>query len=464
MSELETAPVPRRNLELLLLLLALTVAMAAYYLVGINSDDGLSEEFITQGLFLAGLALVFHVVLRIWAKYADPIILPVTVALNGIGLAMIHRIDLARNDNQAFRQILWTGVAMVVAMVVLWAIRDHRVLRRFTYTALAASIILLLLPMLPGNVPINGARIWVRIGNSLTFQPGELAKITLAIFFAGYLSSNRELILLAGKKIGPLQLPRLRDLGPMVVAWLLSIGVLVIQRDLGSSILLFGLFMVMIYVATARVSWIVIGMLMLAAGGIFAYLTMGHVTRRIDGWLNAFDPEIYYAVGGSRQIVEGLFGMGDGGLLGTGLGNGSPYMVPLANSDMIVAALGEELGLIGLSAIVLMYLILISRGMRAALGSRDAFGKLLATGLSFTLGLQCFVVIGGVTRLIPLTGLTTPFMAAGGSSLLANWIIVALLLLISHNSRRPMQAGLSATAEVATEAPRRQKTTKEAKR
>ena len=465
MSELETAPVPRRNLELLLLLLALTVAMAAYYLVGINSDEGLSKEFITQGLFLAGLALVFHVILRVWAKYADPIILPVTVALNGIGLAMIHRIDLARNDNQAFRQILWTGVAMVVAMVVLWSIRDHRVLRRFTYTALAASIVLLLLPLIPGlGIELNGARIWVKFGSSLTFQPGELAKITLAIFFAGYLSSNRELILLAGKKIGPLQLPRARDLGPMMVAWLVSIGVLVVQRDLGSSILFFGLFMVMIYVATARVSWIVIGTLMLAGGGVFAYLTMSHVTRRVNGWLNAFDPDIYYATGGSRQIVEGLFGMGDGGLLGTGLGNGSPYLVPLANSDMIVAALGEELGLIGLSAIVLMYLILISRGMRAALGSRDAFGKLLATGLSFTLGLQCFVVIGGVTRLIPLTGLTTPFMAAGGSSLLANWIIVALLLLISHNSRRPMQAGLSATAEVATEAPRRQKPTKEAKR
>nr|WP_245357000.1 FtsW/RodA/SpoVE family cell cycle protein [Paeniglutamicibacter kerguelensis] len=454
-------------MELLLLLLALAVAMAAYYLVGINSDNGLSQEFITQGLFLAGLALVFHVILRIWAKYADPVILPVTVALNGIGLAMIHRIDLAkvsRDNDQAYRQILWTGIAMVVAMVVLWAIRDHRVLRRFTYTALAASVVLLLLPMVPGlGVPINGARIWVRIGSSLSFQPGELAKITLAIFFAGYLSSNRELILLAGKKIGPLQLPRARDLGPMLVAWLVSIGVLVVQRDLGSSILLFGLFMVMIYVATARVSWIVIGMLMLAGGGVFAYFTMGHVTRRIDGWINAFDPDIYYAQGGSRQIVEGLFGMGDGGLLGTGLGNGSPYLVPLANSDMIVAALGEELGLIGLSAIVLLYLILISRGMRAALGSRDAFGKLLATGLSFTLGLQCFVVIGGVTRLIPLTGLTTPFMAAGGSSLLANWIIVAILLLISHNSRRPMQAGLSATAEVATEAPRRQKLTKEAK-
>jgi cell division protein FtsW (lipid II flippase) len=454
-SELETAPIPRRNMELLLLLLALGVAMGAYYLVGINSDDGLSQEFITQGLVLVGLALLFHVFLRIWAKYADPVILPVTVALNGIGLAMIHRIDLARNDDQAFRQILWTGVAMGVACVTLWAIRDHRVLRRFTYIALAASVLLLLLPLIPGvGVVLNGARIWVNFFG-LSFQPGELAKITLAIFFAGYLSSNRELILLAGRKIGPLQLPRARDLGPMIVAWLVSIGVLVVQRDLGSSILFFGLFMVMIYVATARVSWIVIGTLMLVGGGTFAYLTMSHVTRRIDGWLNAFDPDIYHATGGSRQIVEGLFGLANGGLLGTGLGNGTPYMVPLANSDMIVASLGEELGLMGLTAIVLLYLILVSRGMRAALGSRDTFGKLLATGLSFTLGLQCFVVIGGVTRLIPLTGLTTPFMAAGGSSLLSNWIIVALLLLISHNSRRPMLSGVSATAEVATKAPRR---------
>lgn len=457
MSELETSPVSRRNMELLLLLLALLVSMGAYYLVGVNSDQGLSEDFITQGLFLAGLSLVFHVVLRIWAKYADPVILPVAVALNGIGLAMIHRIDLAKisNDsNQSGRQILWTGLSMVIAMVALWAIRDHRILRRFTYIALAASIVLLLLPMIPGfGKPINGARIWVQIGGSLSFQPGELAKITLAIFFAGYLSANRELILLAGKKLGPLQLPRARDLGPMVVAWLVSIGVLIIQRDLGSSILFFGLFIVMIYVATARVSWVVIGMSFVAVGGIFAYFTMSHVTRRIDGWINAFDPDVYNAKYGSRQIVEGLFGLANGGLVGTGLGNGTPYMVPLANSDMIVASLGEELGLIGLTAIVLLFLILVSRGMRAALGSRDSFGKLLAAGFSFTIGLQCFVVIGGVTRLIPLTGLTTPFMAAGGSSLLSNWIIVALLLLISHNSRRPMTAGISATAEVATEAP-----------
>ena len=348
------------------------------------------------------------------------------------------------------RQLLWTTIAVVIAAVVLWAIRDHRMLRRFTYIALLASIILLLLPMIPGfGVTINGARIWVRLG-PFSMQPGELAKITLSIFFAGYLSSNRDLILMAGRKIGPLQLPRLRDMAPMVVAWVLSIGVLVVQRDLGSSILFFGLFIVMIYVATARISWVLIGLLMVAAGGVFAAMTMSHVTRRIDVWLNAFSPEIYQARGGSMQIVEGLFGMADGGLFGTGLGEGSPYRVPLANSDMIIASFGEEIGLIGLSAIVLLYMLLISRGLRAALGSRDTFGKLLAAGLSFTLGLQCIVIIGGVSRLIPLTGLATPFMAAGGSSLLANWIIVALLLMISHNSRRPMLGGVGPTDEVAT--------------
>ncbi|GGJ52244.1 FtsW/RodA/SpoVE family cell cycle protein [Glutamicibacter ardleyensis] len=450
MSELHTAPVPRRNLELVLLLLALSVGAAAFFLVGSSSDANDNTDFFVQTGILAGLALLMHIMLRIFAKYADPVILPITVALNSLGLAMIHRIDLAKTTDQSMRQLLWTTIAVIIAAVVLWAIRDHRMLRRFTYIALLASIILLLLPMIPGfGVTINGARIWVRLG-PFSMQPGELAKITLSIFFAGYLSSNRDLILMAGRKLGPLQLPRLRDMAPMVVAWVLSIGVLVVQRDLGSSILFFGLFIVMIYVATARISWVLIGLLMVAAGGVFAAMTMSHVTRRIDVWLNAFSPEIYQARGGSMQIVEGLFGMADGGLFGTGLGQGSPYRVPLANSDMIIASFGEEIGLIGLSAIVLLYMLLISRGLRAALGSRDTFGKLLAAGLSFTLGLQCIVIIGGVSRLIPLTGLATPFMAAGGSSLLANWIIVALLLMISHNSRRPMLGGVGPTDEVAT--------------
>ncbi|GAA1366432.1 FtsW/RodA/SpoVE family cell cycle protein [Arthrobacter rhombi] len=442
MSEIQTAPIPRRNTELVLLILALIVAVGANYLVSLSNPDGLDKGFITQGAVLAGMALVMHIVLRIFTKYADPIILPCVVALNGIGIAMIHRLDLVNDDNAATRQLLWTGVAMAAAIITLLAVRDHRILRRAPYIFLAISALLLILPLIPGvGKEINGARIWIGVG-PFSFQPGELAKISLALFFAGYLSTHRDLILLAGRKVGPLQLPRLKDLGPMVIAWLVSIGVLVMQSDLGSSILFFGLFMVMIYVATGRISWIVIGLVMVVVAGVFASQVMSHVALRLNSWLNAFDPDVYdQRYGGSRQIVQGLFGLSNGGLFGTGIGNGRPDLVPLANSDMIITALGEELGLIGLVAIILLFVIIISRGIRAGLGSRDSFGKLLAAGLSFTIGLQCFVVMGGVTLMIPLTGLTTPFMSAGGSSLLSNWIIVALLLLVSHNARRPAATG-----------------------
>ncbi|WP_271396170.1 FtsW/RodA/SpoVE family cell cycle protein [Neomicrococcus lactis] len=450
MSNIQTNPVPRRNLELVLLFIALVVSIGANWMVGIANQNQIDQKFIAQGAVLAGCALVVHVVLRIWAKYADPFILPVVVTLNGLGLAMIHRVDNAINTDAASSQLMYTGVAMSAAVITLWAIRDHRILRRGTYIFLAASVLLLLLPLIPGvGMEINGSRIWIAVG-PFTFQPGEIAKITLALFFAGYLSSNRDLILLAGRKIGPLQFPRFRDMGPMLIAWAVSIGVLVFQRDLGSSVLFFGLFMAMIYVATGRISWIVIGLGLVAVAGVFAVNFMNHVQLRVDAWINAFDPEIYNRqYGSSRQIVQGLFGLGTGGMTGTGLGEGSPRLVPLANSDMIVAVLGEELGLIGISAIIMLFVILVSRGIRAALGTRDGFGKLLATGLSFTLALQCFVVIGGVTRLIPLTGLTTPFMSAGGSALLSNWIIVALLLLVSHNARRPVTTSGPLTADEA---------------
>ena len=442
MSDVLTVPKSRRNLEAVLLLLALGVGVGANFIVGLDQDEAFDRDFWTQGATLVGLVLIFHIVLRFRAKYADPVILPIVTALNGIGLAMIHRLDIPMGESGTFadRQLLWSAVAVAAAVAVLFLIKDHRILRRYTYISLIVSAILLLLPLTPLGVEINGARIWINVGSG-TFQPGEIAKITLAIFFAGYLSTNRDLILLAGRKVGPLQLPRLKDLGPMVAAWIVSIGVLVFQRDLGSSLLFFGLFMAMIYVATSRVSWVLIGLALLGAGGLVAMQLFSHVAMRIDGWLNAFDPEVYNRIGGSYQVVQGLYGLASGGLTGTGLGQGRPDLVQYANSDMIIAALGEELGLFGIFAIVLLYVLLVSRGFRAALGTRDGFGKLLACGLSFTIALQCFVVIGGVTRLIPLTGLTTPFMSAGGSSLLANWIIVALLLLISEAARRPAATG-----------------------
>lgn len=446
MSQLLTVAKPRRNTELILLMLALALSVLANALVNLTLARDFDTDFYTQIAILTGLSIALHVVLRLKAKHADPVILPVVVALNGLGLAVIHRLDITSGDTAATRQWMWTTLAVLAAMAVVWFLRDHRVLRRYTYISLMVSVVLLILPLVPGISAgnVNGATVWISLG-PFTFQPGEIAKITLAIFFAGYLSSNRDLILLAGKRIGPLQLPRSRDLAPMIVAWLASVGVLIFQRDLGSSVLFFGLFMVMIYVATSRVSWILIGTGLIAIGGVAAYQIFPHVSRRIDVWVNAFDPEYIGADFGSFQVVEGLFGLANGGLMGTGLGQGSPEALPVANSDMIVAVIGEEVGLVGLFAVLSLYALLVARGFRAALGTRDAFGKLLAVGLAFAIALQCFVIIGGVTRLIPLTGLTTPFLAAGGSSLLANWIIVALLLKISDAARRPIDVSHVAT-------------------
>lgn len=445
---------PRRNLELVLLLMALTVAIGAQMLVAFALDEPITTDYFIEGSVFAGLVLAFHVVLRLRAKYADPFILPIVVTLNGLGIAMIHRLDFtASYSGVADRQLLWTGVSIIAAIVLLWLLKDHRRLRQLTYISLAVSVLLLFMPILPGlGSEENGARIWVDLGFA-SFQPSEIAKITLAVFFAGFLANNRDLILLAGRKVGPVTFPRLRDLAPMFIAWIVAIGVLVVQNDLGNALMFFGLFVAVIYVATSRFSWIAIGAVFMLFGAALAYQFVGHFRDRVEIWLNAFDPEIYNrAFGGSHQVVQGLFGLAHGGLAGTGLGSGNPNMVSLANSDMIITAFGEELGFIGLSAMLLLYLLLFSRYMRAGLGTRDTFGKLLAVGLAVVLVLQVFVVVGGITRVIPLTGLATPFLAAGGSALLANWLIVALVLLISHAARQPVVVGpmVNATGEASS--------------
>lgn len=432
------APKPRRVTELFLTILAVAICPLSMWLTDPEAvADGETTWLLAGGVLGIG-ALLIHVVLYIRARYADPFILPIVVTLNGIGLAMIYRIDLTTSANAGVDQILWTGVAMVAAALTLFFLKDHRVLRRITYTSLAISLVLLVLPLIPFlGVEILGARIWISVAGR-TFQPGEIAKIALAIFFAGYLSTHRDLILLAGKKIGPVRLPRFRDLAPMFIAWLISICVLVLQKDLGSAILFFGLFLAMLYLATGRTTWVILGLLFVAVGGVLAYFFISHVHYRIYAWVHAFDPEVYnLPQGGSGQVIQGLFGLASGGLFGRGWGNGRPDLVAFSNSDMIITALGEELGLLGLGAILMLFLILVTRGMRAALGTPDAFGKLLAAGLSLLIVIQMLVVVGGVTRLIPLTGLTTPFMSAGGSSLLSNWVIIALLLSISHSARAP---------------------------
>lgn len=437
----------RRNTELVLLLFAVGIAMGAYALVelGVSDERALTMKVVWYGGALALLSGTMHVLLRIFASYADPIILPVVTALNGIGLAMIHRIDYGyfdkRGENWAAlapKQLLVMTVGMIGAAAVLIVLRRHQKLRAYTYTAMIVAVLLLLLPLLPAPIgrAANGARIWINVG-PMTFQPAELTKIVLTVFFAGYLVSNRDQLALAGPKILGLRLPRGRDLGPLLVVWLVSIGVLVFQKDLGTSLLLFGLFVAMIYIATERGSWVVISLLLFGSGAFLAWTQFGHVQSRVDGWLNAMDTAVYNKVGGSQQLVTGQFGMANGGLLGEGLGMGTPTVTVFSESDFIYAALGEELGLVGLTAMMLLFMILVERAFRTAIGVRDGFGKLLAAGLGFVMCLQVFVVVGGVTRLIPLTGLTFPFVAYGGSSLLANWLIVGLLLRISDSARRP---------------------------
>lgn len=431
-------PRTRRNVELFLLLLAVGIVMLAYLAVGLGVNEQVPLDLLTQGGWLLGFAVAFHLVLRWRASYADPLILPIVTLLNGLGIVMIHRLDLAsgRTDTaMAPRQIMWTGLAIAIAIAVVVLLKDHRVLRRYTYTMMVVGLGFLLLPFVPGlGREINGARIWIGLG-PFSFQPGEVAKIILTIFFAAYLVQTRDALSLTGRRILGLTLPHGRVFGPILLAWLASLLVLVGQSDLGSSLLFFGLFVALLYVATERVSWIVIGLLMFAAGASVAYMLFGHVQQRVMFWLDPWSRE---ALQVSDQLVRGLMGMGAGGLFGTGLGRGNPQLTYFAESDFIIPSFAEELGLFGVFAILVLYGLFVERGLRTALGTRDGFGKLLASGLAFSVTLQIFVVVGGVTRVIPLTGLTSPFLSAGGSSLLANWVIVALLLRISDHARRPV--------------------------
>ncbi len=426
-------PRKRRGAELVLLVLALLVGVSSYALVGLGRDGEVPADILEYGGALVGLAAVAHLVVRFRVPYADPVLLPAVVALNGIGLAMIRRIDLASNTSYGSQQLVWAGLSVAGFVATLIVVRDYRRLQALTYTMGFAGIALLLLPLTPGlGVSINGARIWIRFAG-FSFQPGEIAKIALAIFFAGYLVVKRDALALAGRRFLGIDLPRGRDLGPILLMWLISLGVLVFQRDLGSSLLFFGLFVVLLYVATERASWLVVGAALFAGGAYLGYLAFAHVQARVDGWLHPFDDPDKFG-----QIIQGQYSLAWGGIVGRGWGQGSPYLTPYSWSDFIATSLAEELGLTGMMAIIVVYAIIVERGLRTALVCRDSFGKLLAVGLSVALALQVFVVIGGVTRLIPLTGLTTPFLSYGGSSLVANWIIVALILQISHYARRPV--------------------------
>ncbi|MEB0003704.1 FtsW/RodA/SpoVE family cell cycle protein [Cryobacterium sp. 10I1] len=433
-------PQKMRNVELFLLIVACGINASAVVLVQLGALGHIDTTLVVLGAGLSGLVLCLHIVLRFVARDADPFILPIATLLNGIGIAMIYRIDIANGDagwdSAAVRQTVWSGLAIACAITVMLVIRNHRVLFRYTYVSGFVAVVLLLLPLVPGlGREVSGARVWIGIGSFATFQPGEIAKIALAIFFAGYLVRNRDSLSMVGRRVLWMKFPRLRDLGPILVLWALSMSVIIFQRDLGTALLYFGLFLVMLYIATGRLSWVLLGMTLFIGGAIIASQTLDYVHGRFQNWLDALNPDVYNADGGSYQLVQGLFGLAKGGLLGTGLGQGRPEITPVPQSDYIIASLGEELGLAGLFAILALYLLFVARGIRIGFAGHDDFGKLLGVGLSFVVVLQCFIVIGGVTRVIPLTGLTTPFLAAGGSSLVANWIIVALLLRLSDTIR-----------------------------
>lgn len=431
---------PRRLTQALLLIFAVVIGVGAYALVGLGRFGELPAGLLEIGIGAAVLALVLQVAVMWRAPYADPVILPLVVLLNLLGIAMIESVHSAnqvyglRSSASADRQMLWAVLGVLLCVAVLVLLRDHRRLRRYTWISAVVGAVLLLLPLTPviGSAR-NGSKIWISIAG-FSFQPAELAKIAFAIFFAGYLVSRRDTLALAGPKVLGIHLPRWSDFGPILVAWGFAMAVLVFQTDLGTSLMFFGLFVAMLYVATDRFSWLVIGAVMFLPPAIFAATQMGHVRTRITCWLDPLSSEGYRSC---EQVAQGLFGLANGGITGAGLGEGRPDVVPHAESDFIFASFAEELGMVGAFALLLLYLLLVQRALRAAVGISDGFGTLLAGGLGFVMALQVFVVVGGVTRVIPLTGLTLPFLAAGGSSLVCNWIIAGILVRLSDAARRP---------------------------
>jgi cell division protein FtsW (lipid II flippase) len=422
----------RRTTELGLIVLAALVTVGAYALASLGKSASLPANVVPFLGIILGLLAAAHVAVRRLAPDADGVLLPMAGLLNGIGYVMIARLD----RDLAGLQSLWTAVAVGAFIVTLFVVRRARDLERYRYTFAFLGVGLLLMPLLPvlGRT-VNGARIWIRLGPA-TFQPGELAKLLLAIFFAGYLVEKRELLQTFTRRLGPVNLPDPKFLGPVLAAWGFSLIVMIFEKDLGSSLLFFALFVTMLWVATARGLYLALGGLLFFLGAFVAFQAFGHVRSRVDIWLDPFQD----AGGRGYQLVQSLFAFGTGGVTGTGLSLGSPNRIPAVETDFIFAAIGEELGLLGTVAIVTAFLLMVGVGLRIAIQARSDFEKLLATGLTVTLGVQTFIILGGVTRLVPLTGITLPFVSYGGSSLLANYILLALLLRISSDSveRRPV--------------------------
>lgn len=432
-----------RTRHILLLLAAIAIGLLAFVQMSLRVTGTVPRQYwLPLGIDIA-LLVVLEVVIQVRHVYASSTIIPAMSLLALIGITEITRIDYSQrtmgySSNSGQRQMMWLAVATAVSIVVLFFLRDYRVLRRISYVCMAIGLVLLLAPELPVvGREINGARIWIHFG-PFSLQPAEFAKLFLAVFFATYLFDRSDQLAVGGKKVLGVRWPRVRDLGPIAVVWVVSLGILVLQHDLGTSLMFFAMFVGMLFVATRRKSWLVIGFVAFMAGVVVAARVFSNFANRVNIWLHPFDPALYQRqYGGTYQVVQGLFGLASGGILGTGLGTGHPAITPFANSDFIYTSLGEELGLLGLLLILVLYLVIIAGGFTAGMAQSDGFGKLLAAGLAFSMAFQVFTVVGGITLVIPLTGLTLPYLAAGGSSLMANILLASLLVAISSHANTP---------------------------
>jgi len=424
----------RRNTEASLLLISLVIAVGGYWLASLARTQAMPADLIIYAVIFAALYAAAHFAVRKLAPRADPLFLPIGLMLNALGFVIIYRLEIpTENPGLAGAQVRWLGIAIAAFILTLWLVPDVRVLARYRYTFAFAGVALLLLPMLPviGN-EVNGARLWIRLG-PMNFQPSELGKIALVLFFAGFLAERRELLAVATSKIGPLELPHIRHFGPVLVAWAISLLVMIFQKDLGSSLLFFAIFVAMLWMSTARIIYLLAGVGMFVLGALIATQLFSHVQSRLLVWRDPFK----YMDDRGYQVVQSLFALATGGAWGTGLGLGRPDLIRFSvHTDFIFSALGEELGLVGGAAALTAYALFAARGFGLATRCRDDFSKLLAAGLTFTISFQTILIVGGVTNLIPLTGVTMPFMSYGGSSLLSNFILIALLVRISDEVGR----------------------------
>jgi cell division protein FtsW (lipid II flippase) len=429
-----------RNRELFGLIPASLLVTGGFAGVYIQRSNTLSNVSLTYGAIFLGLCLAGHIFLRMTLPHADPYLFPLGAVLASFGLVMIYRID----STLARQQAQWFVLGLVLFGATIVALRDYRQLERYRYVIVAVSLGLMILPRFPVvGYQANGAYLGVRIPGLFVFQPPEFTKIGLVIFLASYLRDTRQLLVVGARRILGVTIPPFKHFGPVLIIWGLAMAILVLLSDVGTSVMFYGALLAMLYVATNRVSFVVVGLIAAAIGFWYLGTHIPHIHARVETWLNPLSPHLYNAPLGSYQVANAMFAQAAGGLFGQGFGQaviqfpGGGTLLPFASTDMIYAVITDELGLFGSTAVILTYLIFVWRGLKIAMLARDSFSKLLATGLTAMFALQVFVIVGGVTRVIPLTGVTLPFVAYGGSSILANFVLVALLLLVSERARRP---------------------------